>query len=70
MLYNISDCGRQFIGGRRLDSQRIIEEYIEGKQTLSQLAMRHGVCIKTIWNHLKKIRLIRVVSKEKDVALV
>ena len=31
--------------------------------------MRHSVCIKTIWNHLKKMRHIRIVSKEKEVAI-
>ena len=36
---------------------------------LSQLAMRYDVCLKIICNHLKKMRYIRVVSKEIGVAI-
>ena len=36
-LYKCKACGRQFVGGRRLDKNQIITDYIEGKQTIAQL---------------------------------
>jgi len=45
-LYKCKDCSRQFVGGQRLDLQKIESDYIDGKQTLSQLAIKYGVCQK------------------------
>jgi hypothetical protein len=28
-LYKCLDCGRQFVGGKRLDTQDIIKDYVE-----------------------------------------
>lgn len=36
---------------------------------MSQLSQEYGVSIKTIWNHVGRMRHIRVVSKEKDVVI-
>lgn len=47
----------------------LIKEYVEGKQTLKRLASRYGVCQKTIWNRLRAMRHIRVISKYKDVVI-
>ncbi len=33
------------------------------------MAERYGVCVKTVWNHLKSMRHVRVVSKHKDVVV-
>lgn len=63
------DCNRQFIGGKRLDTQELIYEYIEGKQTICQLSQKYNVNKSTIWRRLKNMRHIRVVSKDKDVVI-
>lgn len=63
------DCNRQFIGGKRLDTQELIHEYIEGKQTICQLSQKYKVNKSTIWRRLKDMRHIRVISKEKDVVV-
>ncbi len=67
--YKCHTCGRTFVGGRRIDDGRLLSDYIEGKQTLSRLAERYGVCVKTVWSHLKSMRHVRVVSKHKDVVV-
>ena len=36
--YKCKDCGRRFGGGNRRDRAQVIQDYIEGKQTLEQLA--------------------------------
>lgn len=46
--YKCSLCGKQFIGGQRLDNAQIWEEYTQGKQTYTQLAERFHCSIKTI----------------------
>lgn len=69
-LYKCVDCDRQFVGGQRLDPKTIEAEYVDGKQTLHQLAERHDVCVKTIWNILEGMRHKHKVSKDKDVVVL
>ena len=59
----------QFIGGMRLDNERLKSEYIDGKQTISQLAAKYGVDKSTIWHRLKTMRHVRVISKYKDIVV-
>ena len=44
------------MGGRRLDKQQIITDYIEGKQTIAQLELKYGVSHSTICRALKGMR--------------
>lgn len=57
------------MGGERLNHRQIEIDYVDGKQTLSQLAAKYGVCTKTIWNSLESMRHKRVISKDKDVVV-
>ncbi len=68
-MYKCHDCGRQFVGGKRLDTQDIIKDYVEGKQTLAQLAEKYGVNKSTIWRRIGCMRRIRVISRYKDVVI-
>lgn len=68
-LYKCRSCGKQFVGGFRLDNERLKTEYIEGKQTLSQLSAKYGVHKSTLWRRLKTMRHIRKISKYKDVVI-
>ena len=47
-LYKCKDCGKQFLGGQRRDKSQVITDYVEGKQTREQLAVKYGVSSKTI----------------------
>lgn len=65
--YKCSLCGKQFLGGQRLDNDQIWKEYTQGKQTYAQLAERFHCSIKTIqrridaFNIEKSIPIARVV---------
>jgi DNA-directed RNA polymerase subunit RPC12/RpoP len=51
-LYKCIKCGKKFVGGKRLDSSLLWQEYVEGKQTYRQLSVKDGCSIKTIQRRL------------------
>ena len=67
--YKCKDCGRRFDGGIRRDKAQVIIDYVEGKQTLEQLATKYGVCEKTIRWDLEGMRYIHKIAKHKDVTV-
>ena len=46
--YRCWACGRQFLGGNRIDSATLWREYSELKQTYAQLAEKYGCSPRTI----------------------
>jgi hypothetical protein len=67
--YKCKDCGRRFDGGIRRDKSQVITDYVEGKQTLSQLALKYGVNEKTIRRDLEGMRRVQKISKYKHVSI-
>lgn len=67
--YKCKDCGRRFDGGIRRDKSQVITDYIEGKQTQSQLANRYKVSVRTIARDLEGMRYVQKISKYKDVVI-
>jgi len=61
-LYKCSYCGKQFLGGNRIDNKILWDEYLYGKQTYSQLAIRYTCSVKTIQRRLDSI-LVELKSK-------
>lgn len=53
--YKCLACGKQFLGGHRLDNTLLWAEYTKGKQTYQQLAEKYGCSIKTIQRRLDKV---------------
>ena len=68
-MYKCKDCGKQFIGGNRRNKSQVITDYIEGKQTLRQLALRYDVSERTIRRDLTGMRFVHSISKYKDVTV-
>lgn len=68
-LYKCKECGRQFLGGRRRNKVQVITDYVEGKQTLSQLAQRYRISERTIQRDLAGMRFVRKIAKVKDVTI-
>ena len=68
-LYKCKSCGRQFLGGVRRDKTQVITDYVEGKQTLAQLAVKYGVNEKTIRRDLEGMRYVHKIAKYKDVTI-
>lgn len=68
-LYKCKTCGRRFCGGERRNKEQVITDYIEGKQTVAQLASRYGVSERTIRRDLKGMRYVQKISKDKHVII-
>jgi hypothetical protein len=51
-MYKCHACGKQFVGGERLDSKQIWQEYQSGKQTLLQLSKKYNCSKRTIQRKL------------------
>ena len=68
-MYKCKDCGKQFVGRGRRDKNQVITDYIEGKQTLNQLADKYGVSRKTIRRDLEGMRYVQKISKDKEVTI-
>ena len=68
-MYKCKVCGRRFSGGGRRDKSQVITDYIEGKQTVAQLAVKYGVSEKTIRRDLKGMRYVQKISKDKHVII-
>ena len=47
-MYKCHACGKQFLGGERIDAVELWREYSELKQTYSQLAEKYGCSPRTI----------------------
>ena len=56
--YKCKDCGRRFDGGILRDKSQVITDYVEGKQTLEQLAIKYGVNERTIRRDLEGMRYV------------
>lgn len=68
-MYKCKTCGRRFCGGERRNKVQVITDYIEGKQTVAQLASRYGVSERTIRRDLKGMRYVQKISKDKHVII-
>lgn len=68
-MYKCKDCRRQFLGGIRRDKSQVITDYVEGKQTLGQLALKYGVNERTIRRDLEGMRYVQKISKFKQVTI-
>ena len=68
-MYKCLDCGRQFVGGHRAPTEAIISDYIDNKQTLQQLSEKYSLSVRTIWERLKDMRRVHVISRYKDVVI-
>ena len=67
--YKCKDCGRRFTGGFHRDKSQVITDYVEGKQTLVQLATKYKVEERTIRRDLEAMRFVHCVAKYKEVTI-
>jgi len=69
-LYKCYCCGKQFLGGFRLDNAVLWEEYTVGKQTYSQLADKYKCSIKTIQRRLDRYCVPLVPALSRNVIVL
>ena len=68
--YRCRDCGRRFTDNHRIDECKLYAEYLDGKQTLTQLAVRHRVSISTIQRKLYKSRAPSLKTEPQKVVIL
>ena len=69
-IYKCWKCGRQFLGGERLDDAEIWEEYVTFRQTYSQLAEKYGCSKKTIQRRIDRYRTVKGIHTPRRVVVV
>ena len=55
--YKCASCGKRFMGGDRPDNGQIWKEYVEGKQTYTQLASKYNCSAKTIQRKIDAVKI-------------
>lgn len=69
--YKCCNCGKQFLGGFRLNNEQIWLEYTEGKQTYAQLANNYKCSIKTIQRRIDAYNIeIESVNSREVIVLM
>lgn len=57
-MYKCKACGRRFDSGVRRDNSQVITDYVDGKQTIEQLASKYDVNERTIRRDLEGMRQV------------
>ena len=55
---------------RSTSPQSLYEEYVKGKQTLSEIAQKHSISVSTVQRRIRKVHSTRIVSKYKEVVIL
>jgi hypothetical protein len=63
-LYKCYICGRQFLGGNRLSSIDIWNDYAKGKQTYEQLSIKYNCSMRTIQRKIDSVDIRQEKSFE------
>lgn len=69
-MYKCAACGKQFLGGERIENHQLWKEYVEYKQTYQQLSLQYGCSIKTIQRRLDKVKVRKPVIEKCDVVVL
>ena len=68
--YKCYGCGKQFLGGERINKEQLWAEYVEGKQTYSQLSQKYRCSIRTIQRYLDKIKDKEYKKQSREVVVL
>lgn len=69
-MYKCVACGKQFLGGDRIENDQLWQQYIEGKQTYKQLSFQYGCSIKTIQRRLDKVKISKPEIEKCEVVVL
>ena len=58
------------IARRSTSPKSLYEEYVKGKQTLSEIAERHGLSVSTVQRRMRQVHTTRIVSKYREVVIL
>lgn len=60
--YKCASCGKQFRKKEKIDSNIIWQEYTQGKQTYTQLALKYGCSTRTIQRRIDSAQVQRITT--------
>lgn len=69
-MYKCYGCGKQFLGGFRLNNDTLWNEYTIGKQTYSQLSAKYNCSIKTIQRRLDRHKVVHSPVECRNVIVL
>jgi len=69
-LYKCHVCSKQFLGGKRIDNLVLWDEYIAGKQTYKQLALKYDCSVKTIQRRLDQVKVHQIERTPRKVVVL
>jgi len=69
-LYKCHNCGKQFLGGNRLNDAQIWFDYTAGKQTYKQLAEKYNCSIKTIQRRIDSYEVKNIAPVPRQVIIL
>ena len=67
--YKCKECGRQFVGGNRLNANQLWHEYVFGRQTIKDLATTNECSERTIRRKLAEVEVERHRVEPRNVIL-
>lgn len=68
--YKCAHCGKQFIGGTRINNQDLWHEYVYGKQSYLQLSQKYNCSVKTIQRRLDKVKVDNHAIQPRKVIIL
>lgn len=68
-MYKCHNCGKQFIGGERIEPELLWQEYQTGKQTYLQLSIKYNCSKRTIQRKID-LHKVTIPVKESKVVIV
>ena len=69
-MYKCHVCNKQFLGGKRIDNLVLWDEYIAGKQTYKQLALKYDCSVKTIQRRLDQVKVHQIERTPRKVVVL
>lgn len=68
--YKCFACGKQFLGGLRLNNFDLWKEYVDGKQTYLQLSVKYKCSVKTIQRRLDKFSIEKPTKQPRKIIVL
>jgi hypothetical protein len=68
--YKCYTCRKNFLGGFRIESARLWQEFVEGKQTYVQLAFKYGCSTRTIQRKIDAYVVSFTAPKAREVIVL
>lgn len=69
-MYKCNYCGKQFVGGNRLNNDEIWCDYVKGKQTYAQLSEKYNCSIRTIQRRLDSVKINKNAKEPRQVIVL